>query len=96
MLIPLQVYVLRIPTRTAMATGLAAALPTAFAGLAGKSLAGLVPYGPAAMVCLLAIPGAHLGTAVSARLSARMLRAIYSVVVLTVAVGLWYDVFNTR
>ena len=96
MLIPLQVYVLGIPTRTAMATGLAAVLPTAFAGLTGKMLGGQVPLAPAALVCLLAIPGAQLGTIVAARLSARVLRAIYAVVVLSVAVGLWFDVLAAR
>ena len=96
MLIPLQVYVLGIPTRTAMATGLAAVLPTAFAGLAGKMLGGQVPLAPAALVCLLSIPGSQLGTMVAARLSARALRAIYAVVVLTVAVGLWFDALNMR
>ena len=92
MLIPLQVYVLGIPTRTAMATGLAVVLPTSFSGLVGKALGGQVPFGPAAMVCLLSIPGAQLGTMIAARLSARVLRAIYAVVVLSVALGLWFDV----
>jgi uncharacterized membrane protein YfcA len=96
MLIPLQVYLLGMPTRTAMATGLAAVLPTAFAGLIGKGLGGQVPVLPAIMVCLLSIPGAQLGTATSARVSARTLRRIYTVVVLTVAVGLWYDVVSAR
>jgi uncharacterized membrane protein YfcA len=96
LLIPLQVYVLRIPTRTAMATGLAAGFPTAASALIGKALGGQVPLLPAAAVCLLAIPGAQLGTLVSARLSARMLRRAYALVVLTVAAGLWFDVLHAR
>jgi uncharacterized membrane protein YfcA len=55
---------------------------------------GQVPLSPAVLVCLLAIPGAHVGTAASTRLSARALRRIYAVVILAVAVGLWYDVLD--
>jgi uncharacterized membrane protein YfcA len=94
LLIPLQVHILHIPTRTAMATGLAAGFPTAASALLGKALGGQVMLLPSAAVCLLAIPGAQLGTAVSARLSARVLRRAYAVVVMTVAGGLWYDVFH--
>jgi uncharacterized membrane protein YfcA len=94
LLIPLQVYLLRIPTRTAMATGLAAGFPTAASALIGKALGGQVQLLAALAVCLLAGPGAQLGTAVSARLSARTLRWAYAAVVLIVAGGLWYDVLH--
>lgn len=91
-LIPIQVHILGIPTRTAMATGLAAVFPTTAAALLGKALGGQIPVLEAVLVCLLSIPGAQLGTALSARLSARLLRLIYAIVVLSVAAGLWYDV----
>jgi uncharacterized membrane protein YfcA len=94
LLIPGQVYLLRIPTKTAMATGLAAILPTAASALLGKALGGQVPLLPAALVCLLAIPGAQLGTAASTRLSAHKLRRIYAATVLTIAGGLWYDLLH--
>lgn len=96
LLVPIQVYLLRIPTRTAMATGLAAVLPTALSAVIGKAVGGQVPLLQAVLVCLLSIPGAQMGTACSARIPARVLRRIYAAVVLTVAAGLWYDVFNTR
>jgi uncharacterized protein len=94
LLVPSQVYVLRIPTRTAMATGLAAVLPTAASALVGKALGGQVPLLPAVLVSLLAIPGAQLGSAASVRLPARTLRRIYAGVVLSVAGALWYDVLH--
>lgn len=94
LLVPVQVYILRIPTRTAIATGLAAGFPTAVSALIGKTLGGQLLVLPAVAVCVLAIPGAQLGTAVGARVSARMLRRLYALIVLSVAVGLWYDVFN--
>jgi uncharacterized membrane protein YfcA len=94
MLIPLQVFVLRVPTRTAMATGLAAVTPAALAAVFGKLLGGQVQLLPAVLVTLAAVPGAQLGAALSVRLSARLLRRIYAIVVLSVAAGLWYDVFR--
>ena len=94
MLLPLQVFALRVPTRTAMATGLAAVTPAALAAVFGKLLGGQVPLLPAVLVTLAAVPGAQLGATLSARLSARLLRRIYAVVVLSVATGLWYDVFR--
>ena len=94
MLVPLQVYLLRVPTRTAIATGLAAGFPGAASALVGKTLGHQVPFLPALTVCILAIPGAQLGAAVGARLSARVLRRAYAMVVMTVAGGLWYDVLH--
>src|ERR671939_217513 len=44
MLVPLQVYVLGVPTRTAIATGLAAGFPTALSARIGKALGGQVPF----------------------------------------------------
>lgn len=96
MLVPLQVYVLGIPTRTAIATGLAAGFPTTLSALAGKALGGQVPLLPALVACLPAIPGAQLGTLVSTRLSARILRLTYATLILFVSAGLWYDVFTSR
>jgi uncharacterized membrane protein YfcA len=94
-LVPLQVYGLGIPTRTAMATGLAAALPAAASGLVGKLIGGQVPLASAALVSAVSIPGVGVGTRVGSRLSARSLRRIYGIVVLAVAVGLWVDLFHS-
>jgi uncharacterized membrane protein YfcA len=94
-MVPLQVFLLGIPTRTAIATSLAAGFPTASAALVGKALAGQVQWLPALVVCLLAIPGAQLGTAVAARLSIRVLRRLYALIVLLVAASLWFDVLHT-
>ena len=77
-----------------MATGLAAGFPTAVSALVGKALSSQLPILPAAVVCLLAIPGAQLGTVLSARLSARTLRRLYAAVVLTIALRLWIDVLS--
>jgi uncharacterized membrane protein YfcA len=94
LLVPSLVFLLRQPTRSAMATSLAAGFPTALAGLAGKTLTGQVPLWPTLVVCALAVPGAQIGTFVSARLPARVLRLGYATVLLTVAGGLWVDILR--
>ena len=77
-----------------MATSLAAGFPTALAGLVGKALTGQVPFWPTLVVCATAIPGAQLGTFVSARLPARALRLGYATLLLTVAARLWVDILS--
>lgn len=94
LLLPALVHLLHQPTRTAMATSLAAGFPTALSGLLGKALGGQVPLWPALLVCLPAIPGAQIGTWVGVRLPALWLRRTYALVVLTVALGLWYDILH--
>jgi uncharacterized protein len=95
LLVPTLIFLCRIPTRIAMATVLAVAFPTSAAALAGKVATGQVPLVPALAIVVGAIPGAQLGSLLSARLSARVLRMLYGALVLMVAFGLWYDVFHT-
>jgi uncharacterized membrane protein YfcA len=94
LLIPLQVYLLGISVRTAMATGLAAGFPTALAALSGKALGGQVAWLPATVVCFLAVPGAQLGTYLATRLPVRALRRAYALTILLIAATLWYDVLS--
>jgi uncharacterized membrane protein YfcA len=94
LLVPSLVFLLRQPTRSAMATSLAAGFPTALAGLVGKTLTGQVPLWPTLVVCAMAIPGAQVGTFVAARLPARVLRIGYATLLLVVASGLWLDILR--
>jgi uncharacterized membrane protein YfcA len=91
LLIPVQVYLLGLPIRTAIATSLAAGFPSALAALAGKASAGQVPWPAAIAVCLPALPGAQLGIMVGARMRRGTLRRIYALTILLVAVSLWYE-----
>jgi uncharacterized membrane protein YfcA len=91
LLVPLQVYLLGIPTRTAMATGLAAVLPAALAGAVGKAISGQLPLLPTLLVCVPAMAGARVGSRVNALVTAATLRRVYAVVVISVSIGLWAD-----
>ena len=95
LMVPTLIHVLRVPTRVAMATVLAVAFPTATAALAGKIVTGQVPFMESAAMVLGAVPGAHIGSALSMRVPARALRVMYGSLVMIAASGLWYDVLHT-
>ncbi len=94
LMVPTMIYVLRMPTRVGLATVLAVAFPMSVAGLTGKLLTGQVPLLASCATVLGAIPGAQLGSMISVRVPARVLRLLYGALVLTIAAGLWYDVLN--
>lgn len=94
LLVPTLIFVLKIPTRVAMATVLAVAFPTSIAALAGKIATGQVPLVASLAIVLGAVPGAQVGSIISSRTSARVLRSLYGTLILVIAAGLWYDVFN--
>jgi uncharacterized membrane protein YfcA len=94
LMLPALIYLVGLPTRTALGTVLAVGFPTALAAAIGKLATGQVPLQTAAIVVVGAIVGAQAGSWLSARTPARVLRWVYGVVVSTIAAGLWYDILN--
>ena len=72
---------------------LASAL-SAVTGFAGKALTGQIPWGPALLVALAALPGAQVGAWVSRRLSSGWLRGVLFVIVLLTALRVWWDLLR--
>jgi uncharacterized membrane protein YfcA len=96
LLVPLLLAVVGVPIRVTIGSSLAITVLASAAGVAGKLLTGQVPAGPALLVCLGALPAAHLGAAVSRRLAAPHLRlALLAIVVLTAA-RVWWDLLVGR
>jgi uncharacterized membrane protein YfcA len=94
LMMPALIYLVGLPTRTALGTVLAVGFPTALAAAVGKVGTGQVPLGIAAPVVVGALVGAQGGSWLSARLPPRALRWLYGVLVSGIAIGLWYDVLN--
>lgn len=92
LMMPALIYIVGLPTRTALGTVLAVGFPTSLAASAGKIATGQVPLLLAALVVVGAIIGAQGGSWLSARTPTRMLRWIYGVLVSVIAAGLWYDI----
>jgi hypothetical protein len=94
LMVPMLIYLFKIPTRVALATVLAIGFPTSCAAAIGKLATGQVPLWASLAVVAGAIPGAQLGSRVSARTPARVLRWTYGVLVSLIATGMWWDVLN--
>ncbi len=96
LMMPTLIYLVGLPTRTALGTVLAVGFPTSLAAAMGKIATGQVPFWLATLVVVGAILGAQAGSWLSARTSARALRWLYGALVSIIAAGLWYDIITVR
>lgn len=93
-IIPLLLYVLKIPLRVAVGSTLAIGLFSASAGLAGKIATGQVPFQMTAALLLGAVPAARLGGAVARQTKTQILRWILAGVIIAAAVNIWADLIE--
>ena len=91
-LIPLMVYVLRVPTRFAIGSNLGIILFAALAGLSGKLGTAQVPLYLALALVGGAVPAAQLGAWVSRKTKPRLLRYLLAGVVISAAITIWVDI----
>jgi hypothetical protein len=91
-LIPLLLYVLKIPLRVALGSTLAIGLFSSSAGLVGKIATGQVPFQMIAALLLGAVPAARIGGAVSKQTRSQLLRWILAGVIIVTAVKIWADI----
>jgi uncharacterized membrane protein YfcA len=93
-LIPLMLYVLRIPLRVVVGTSLAIVASSALAGLTGKVVTGQVDWLLAGALVVGALPGGRLGSYVSRRTRVTWLATILGVVIALVAVRMWFEILT--
>jgi uncharacterized membrane protein YfcA len=93
-IIPVMLYVLKIPLRVALGSMLAIGLFSATAGLAGKVATGQVPFLPALAMLVGAVPFARLGGIAGKSTDVRHLRWLLAVVILLSALKIWSDIFG--
>ena len=89
-LIPLMLYVLKLPTRVTIGSSLGVVLFSAAAGFVGKLGTGQVDLVLALALVAGAIPGAQLGGYVSKRASTKALRGILAALIGLSAINIWY------
>jgi hypothetical protein len=94
LLVPLLIVVVGVPIRVTIGSSLAITAMSAIAGFAGKAATGQIPWGPALLVALAALPGAQLGALLSRRLSGARLRHLLFLVVLLTALRVWWDLLR--
>lgn len=94
LLVPLLLVVVGVPLRITIGSSLAITALAALAGVLGKLATGQVPYLPAALVALAAVPGAQLGAWVSRRLTPEQLRLALAAMMGVIAVRVWWSVLT--
>lgn len=92
-IIPILLYVLKIPLRVAFGSTLAIGLFSATAGLAGKIATGQVPFYMSVALLSGAIPAARLGGIVSKKTGTQFLRWLLSFIISATAIKICYDIF---
>lgn len=92
-IIPILLYVLKIPLRVALGSTLAIGLFSATAGLIGKIATGQVPFHMAFALLMGAVPSAIFGGIVSKKTKTQLLRWILSLIIPATAIKMWYDIF---
>ena len=91
-LIPLMLYVLKLPTRIVIGSSLTLVFLASLGGFAGKLATGQIPLLPAACLAVAALLGAQIGSVVSHHTRPRWLRFGLALVVTLAAVGITVDV----
>jgi uncharacterized membrane protein YfcA len=91
-LIPMMLYVLKIPLRVALGSTLAIGLFSSSAGLVGKVATGQVPYLMALPLIVGAIPAARFGSIVGKKTNTKFLRWLLAAIISATAVKVWMDI----
>lgn len=89
-LIPLMLYVLKLPTRITIGSSLGIVLFSAAAGFVGKLSTGQIDIPLALALTAGAIPGAQFGGYVSKKVSTKALRGALAVLIGLTAINMWY------
>lgn len=93
-LIPMMLYVLKIPLRVALGSTLGIGLFSSTAGMIGKMATGQVPYLMALPLILGAIPAARFGSIVGKRTDTRFLKWLLAALIMITAVKVWTGIFS--
>ncbi len=94
-LVPLMLYVLKLPTRITIGSSLGIVLCSSFAGFLGKLTTGQIPLSLALALALGAVVGAQAGGLVSKRMTPRVLRTSLALVIAVAALRMWADFFSS-
>lgn len=93
-LIPLMLYVLRLPTRITLGSSLGIVLFSTATGFIGKLGTGQIDLTLAAFLVAGAVPGAQVGGYLSRRVSAVRLRKFLAILIALTAIKMWYEILT--
>jgi len=95
-LIPIMIYILKIPTRIVIGSTLGIVLLGAAAGTIGKLATGQIIWPMALLLVAGTIPGAQIGGAVSKKTKVQTLRILIAVIIAITGLRMFYQVFTGR
>ncbi len=93
-LIPMLLYVVRVPLRVTIGTSLWIVVLSSIAGLTGKAVTGQVDWPLAFALLAGALPAGPLGAAVSRRTKPARLATVLGIVIALVAIRMWAGVLG--
>jgi uncharacterized membrane protein YfcA len=91
-IIPVMLYVLKIPLRMALGSTLAIGLFSSSAGLVGKAVTGQVPWLLALPLLAGAVPAARYGSVVGRRTRTPLLRWLLAAIICATAIKVWMGI----
>ncbi len=94
LLVPVMLYLLGVPPRTAIGTSLAIVALSAVAGTIGKTIAGQVDGVLALALLAGGVPGTQVGAALSSRLSPRALMLLFAAFIGMAASRMWWELLR--
>ncbi|MDO8665486.1 MAG: sulfite exporter TauE/SafE family protein [Gemmatimonadales bacterium] len=94
LLIPIMLHVFKLQARYVVGTSLAIVLLGAVMGVAGKLATNQIQGWPALALVAGALPAAQLGAIVSLRLRAAHLERLLALLIVGVAVKMWWDILR--
>ncbi len=95
-LIPIMIYLLKIPTRIVIGTTLGIVFLGALAGTIGKLATGQIVWPMALALVLGTVPGAQIGGKVSKKTNVRTLRMLIAIIIAVTSIRMFYQVFTGR
>jgi len=93
--VPLFIYILKIPIRITIGSSLVIYVLSSFSGFLGKLLTGQIPFVMTIAVVIGVSAGAIAGEMCHSRVSPRVLRHAFSVVIAIVAVRIWLTLLGS-
>lgn len=94
LLVPLMLFLLRVPMRAAVGASLGIVLLSGLSGAVGKVVTGQVEWGIALSLVAGALPGAWTGAMISQRVHTHVLRTGLGVLIAAVALRMWWGILH--
>ncbi|SMB87403.1 Sulfite exporter TauE/SafE [Desulfonispora thiosulfatigenes DSM 11270] len=92
LLVPVMLYILKIPLRVTIGSSLGIVFFSAVAGFAGKVLTGQIMWFLSLAIIIGAIPGANLGSKISNKVPAKTLKLLLALLISGSAIKMWLNI----